>query len=343
MPSEKTTRDRHEGVRRRDTEVVTMIQLSTSSEANYLSRKEAGTGSSVAAIIATYNRRRDLEICLDALLRQSIPLDAIYIIDNASTDDTAKAISTRQEESIRYHRLSENTGSAGGFRMGMELAYADGFKWFWITDNDSIPAVDSLEKLLDAARLQPDVMALAPTKICTNDNHILACDSIWDHTTGTLSTPTIDDYRRLNCIEVDWVPNTGLLISRSAISKVGHLRADLFAFGEDVEYCVRLRPHSKVLVVTDSVVFHPEMGMGWPVPFASLKKLYFLRRNEVYLRLRGLAWPRLGLFGTFWQCLITSLNIVRRQDHRLRRLLVVALATYHGVIGRLGPAPRILE
>lgn len=301
------------------------------------------TEPSVAAIVATHNRRRDLEICLDALIHQTVPLDAIYIIDNGSTDDTPAMVAARNDRRIRYHRLSENTGSAGGFRAGMELAYADGFDWLWITDNDSIPSEDCLERLLSASEMRPDVLALAPVKICTTDGRVLNCDCIWDQESKTIRTPTKDDYQTSPLIEVDWVPNTGLFVNRRVIATVGHLRDDLFAFGEDVEYCRRIRRQSKLLLVTDSKVSHPEMGTGWPVPITSLKKLYFLRRNAVYLSLRGLQHPKMNMAEIAWQWLRTSFNIVRKQDHAWRRLMVVILATYHGIVGHLGKAPNILD
>src|SRR5512138_1855971 len=40
----------------------------------------------IAAVVVTYNRRDLLGQCLDSLLGQSRPLDALYIIDNHSTD-----------------------------------------------------------------------------------------------------------------------------------------------------------------------------------------------------------------------------------------------------------------
>ncbi|NLT75707.1 MAG: glycosyltransferase, partial [Planctomycetes bacterium] len=42
----------------------------------------------IAAVVVTYNRKELLTRCLDALLAQSHRPDAIYIIDNDSTDGT---------------------------------------------------------------------------------------------------------------------------------------------------------------------------------------------------------------------------------------------------------------
>lgn len=43
---------------------------------------------SVAAVVVTYNRLEELKKNIDMLQRQTRTLDAIYVIDNASTDDT---------------------------------------------------------------------------------------------------------------------------------------------------------------------------------------------------------------------------------------------------------------
>ena len=97
---------------------------------------EAGR-ETIAAVVVTYNRKGLLARCLAALLAQRHPLDAIFIIDNCSTDGTyddlltqgriapidgGESIKTvpRTEHStksveIHYVHLPENTGGAGGF------------------------------------------------------------------------------------------------------------------------------------------------------------------------------------------------------------------------------------
>ncbi|ULH17600.1 glycosyltransferase (plasmid) [Deinococcus sp. KNUC1210] len=64
--------------------------------------------SGTAAIVVTYNRRALLVQCLERLLSQTLPLERIYVIDNASTDGTAEVIPAH--ERIEYLRLSDNLG-----------------------------------------------------------------------------------------------------------------------------------------------------------------------------------------------------------------------------------------
>jgi glycosyltransferase involved in cell wall biosynthesis len=44
----------------------------------------------VAAVLVTYNRQCLLAECLEALLKQTRPLERIILVDNASTDGTAE-------------------------------------------------------------------------------------------------------------------------------------------------------------------------------------------------------------------------------------------------------------
>ena len=46
----------------------------------------------VCAVVVTYNRKRLLIECLEALENQTRPIDAIYIVDNASTDGTPQLL-----------------------------------------------------------------------------------------------------------------------------------------------------------------------------------------------------------------------------------------------------------
>ena len=45
-------------------------------------------------------------------------------------------------------RLAENTGGAGGFAAGIDLAYGLGFDAFWVMDDDSVCRPSALAPLL---------------------------------------------------------------------------------------------------------------------------------------------------------------------------------------------------
>ena len=107
----------------------------------------------VIAIIVTYNRKQLLEECLEAVLKQTVPVYKIILIDNASTDGTEMLFKNGERydlPQIEYHKMSENLGGSGGFYEGIKLCREDTYSWAWIMDDDTIPNADCLEKLLKA-------------------------------------------------------------------------------------------------------------------------------------------------------------------------------------------------
>jgi len=130
--------------------------------------------SGVCAVVVTFNRKNLLLECLESLRKQSISLDSIYVIDNASSDGTGELLLENgyigelspmdhprtwskcysiynfvdgENIDLHYVRLAQNTGGAGGFYEGVKRAYEDGYDWLWLMDDDAKPVEDALEKL----------------------------------------------------------------------------------------------------------------------------------------------------------------------------------------------------
>src|SRR5688500_13373643 len=97
----------------------------------------------VSAVVLTYNRKALLAECLRALLAQTLPVDRVLVVDNASTDGTEELL--RAEgllERVAYLRLERNLGSSGGFNRGVAAAREGGWDWLWIMDDDAEPRPD---------------------------------------------------------------------------------------------------------------------------------------------------------------------------------------------------------
>ena len=105
---------------------------------------------SVAAVVVTYNRQDYLAELLPTLLAQTRPLDAIYVVDNASTDGTEEFLKEEYHDQPVVHvlRLDTNSGGSGGFYAGVRQAFLDGHDWFWLMDDDVTALPDGLEGLL---------------------------------------------------------------------------------------------------------------------------------------------------------------------------------------------------
>ncbi len=68
---------------------------------------------SVAAVILTHNRLSLLKRCVAAVRAQTRPLDAIIVVDNASTDGTREWLA--QESDLKVITAQANLGGPAGF------------------------------------------------------------------------------------------------------------------------------------------------------------------------------------------------------------------------------------
>ena len=80
----------------------------------------------IAAVVVTYNRFVLLQKCIAALRDQTHKLDAIIVVDNASTDFTGEWLD-KQKDLIVIHQA--NLGGSGGFHRGIKEAFERKFDW----------------------------------------------------------------------------------------------------------------------------------------------------------------------------------------------------------------------
>ena len=247
----------------------------------------------VAAVVVTHNRADLLDGLLDCLTAQTRPADAVLIIDNASTDHTRRLlddelVTSRARLPLRVTRTNENLGGAGGFHLGMRLAYQGGYDRIWLLDDDVSPAPDCLETLL--AHRQDCLMAVrqdrsgrlverAATRFdLRNPLAIRPKTAMVETTYGTRENmPPL--------VELENVAFEGFLVRRTVIDAIGFPDPSYFIFYDDVDYAVRARRAGfRIWAVRDAVVvrqldFDQQHDMdGW--------KGYYMYRNLFAVHLR---------------------------------------------------------
>ena len=244
-----------------------------------------------AAVIVTFNRSGKLMQVLDALDRQTARPDIILVVDNASTDDTQALVEARGRDdlSIRYLKLPQNVGGAGGFHEGIKAAYAQGANYFWISDDDAYPQPDAIEKLLSAIQEFEAQNQWRPS--------FAASRVEWtDGTLCEMNTPrTVWDWPRFvqpgkAWALVDSASFVSILIPRWAIEAHGLPIADYFIWFDDAEYTRRLSRSYPGIFVPESRVIHDtpdNRGVNFGlINDKSLWKFRYGARNEASWRRR---------------------------------------------------------
>jgi rhamnopyranosyl-N-acetylglucosaminyl-diphospho-decaprenol beta-1,3/1,4-galactofuranosyltransferase len=253
----------------------------------------------VAAVVVTFNRSRLLLECLEALLRQSRPVDKIILIDNASSDDTSAILSSKgylTHPKIAYTRLSSNTGGAGGFHEGMKQAYELGFEWIWIMDDDAEAYDDALERMEPAFSVA-NIGGVANLTIGL-DGHPQVEHRGWLElrSSSQRAHRPIDSSTLTGNTVISFASFVGLAVHRNAIEQIGLPKRELFIKGDDLEYCVRLATLGPLILVPDSKIHHKDgvaanyvrrSRFGYVSDRVPLDKLWLN-----YFGLRNLLWIR---------------------------------------------------
>lgn len=216
----------------------------------------------VCAVVVTYNRKKLLAECLDALLGQSNLLKKILIIDNASTEEIKNYLNSKgylNIQCIQFIRLKTNIGGAGGFHEGIKRAHTEGFDWIWVMDDDAEPLPNALS-LAYPRIVENKYAALANLKVGSdglpqyNHHGWLKLNSNASYPVKAISPEDITPEE----IEVGFSSFVGLLINSKVVDKIGYPKSEFFIHHDDVEYCWRISFYSPILLMKDSIIVHKD-------------------------------------------------------------------------------------
>ena len=247
--------------------------------------------SNVAAVVVTYNRLELLRQCVEALQAQTTVCD-ILIVDNASTDGTARWLTSQPD--LHYRNTGSNLGGAGGFNFGMRWAVEAGYDYVWVMDDDTLPQPDALEKLLEADRILGGHHGWLSSKCLWTDGSICP-----------MNRQRVSPYKEISLTESDsgilpaqMASFVSLFLRREMILKYGLPICDFFIWTDDWEYTRRISRSERCYVVCSSTAVHA-MKKKTIVNIAKdtterLPRYGYFYRNDVYL------YRREGLRGWLW-------------------------------------------
>jgi N-acetylglucosaminyl-diphospho-decaprenol L-rhamnosyltransferase len=195
-------------------------------------------------------------------------LAELMTVDNASPDNSAEIV----KKEFPFAQLivsKENRGFAGG----CNLAWPQIKGRYWLLLNpDTIVPPDGLENLVKWMDSHPEIGAASPD-ILNSDS-----SSAFPGRRFPSILLTLLEMSRLHLLlpqklrgkifrgnywtgydqtDADWVPGTAIIVRREAVEQAGLLSEELFMYGEDIEWCWRIKKSGwKIGVCNDVKIFH---------------------------------------------------------------------------------------
>ncbi len=223
-------------------------------------------GATLAIVIVNF-RTPELTLgCLASLEPevQAVPGTAVYLVDNDSGDGSAERIQAEIGARgwggwVHFQQSGRNLGFAGGNNLALRdiLAAPNPPPQVLLLNSDTLVLPGCLKASLEALAARPEV-GLLSCLLCNQDGsprnavhkfpHPLreTCRALglpWSlpRWFGWANLEYVGWDRTKDAREVDWVAGAFMLVRTAVLRQVGLLSEDFFFYGEDTEFCHRIR------------------------------------------------------------------------------------------------------
>ncbi|HEV7333527.1 MAG TPA: glycosyltransferase family 2 protein [Flavisolibacter sp.] len=227
--------------------------------------------SRLSIVIVAYYNAHLLEQCLASVYKfiTNFPFE-IIIASNGFADAEKNELLVKYTD-VQWLDMSYNAGFARANNAGLRVAKGD---IFLLLNPDTIAIDNSIaqcaERLHNAKYVAAGVQLLdesGATQISGSHfvkgglNHLLPIpywgDFIrWAGYRMKVKVPGVQQAGRVE--EVDWISGAFLMVKRSAVEKAGLMDEDFFLYGEEVEWCSRLKKQGDLVLFGDLRIIHLE-------------------------------------------------------------------------------------
>lgn len=254
------------------------------------SRSAVLTGNPPVSVLAlTYNGRKYVDACLQAVLDQDFPRDQyeVVVMDNASTDGTADYVAAHYPQ-VRLVRNERNLGTATALNQAVTLHQHSPYLAY--LSQDVVVHRHWLGALVEALQSDPQARLAAsniyfkwwpefrPDDREAWPERVYVCDLTGYGVLDYYVKPFSPELAPIQVLAAD---TAACMVERRVLDELGDfLNEDFFMHGEVIDLCLRINSmERKVLFVPRSVAYN---ASDWQIKFnrrTLLKALRAARNN----------------------------------------------------------------
>ncbi len=235
----------------------------------------------IGIFICNYNKAEMAVKCVKSILDQTFGDTDVFVIDNASTDDSVSRLEETYGDRISVIRNEKNLGGSGGFGRGIRTALEMGYSYFMLVDNDAFLDSRAVEHLYSYISTHEDVGICGaetlylqdPKKIQDLGGKLDFENYRWGGVIGGLV-----ELEGNAILECDYVASCCVIARTEAVRKFGLFPEDNFIYWDDIEWCTKCRLSGyKVIVNGNAKVLHDMSGASKQNMFLK----YYSNRNRL--------------------------------------------------------------
>jgi len=227
--------------------------------------------------VINFNGKEWLPNCLSSLVNAMYPDFKIFVLDNASTDGSAKFIGDNYSQ-IELIRNKKNVGFGAAVNQGINIAAQRHFKYIVFLNPDIKVSPDWLDGLVRIMEEDSDTGMVMPL------HYNYSGDSIDGNISKILEKNL--EYRKnretgnlKERYDVDSVIGGAMMLRTDMVEKIGYADTIYFLYGEDTDLARRVIFHGyKIVVATKSKIMHWHRILHKDK--LDKRQAYFLFRNQ---------------------------------------------------------------
>jgi GT2 family glycosyltransferase len=274
----------------------------------------------VSIVISNFNGAGYARRCLTALQQLAYPAVEIIVVDAGSSDDSVAIL--RHEFPTVTIVPAGRIGIGEAINIGIRLSSGALLLLDYNIDEMAAPAF--LNRLVDVLQSSSAIGAVGGTRLVDGTSDIV--DSMGGIVYLPGYYPRIGRGLKYSDIahepfEVDYLGH--VLVRRTLLDEVGLFDEDYYVYGEDTDFCIRIRRAGyKIFQVPSAVTYHAVSGT---VGQGSVRYVYFFERAHMRLVLKHCPVAMLPI-GLIFTALIRMLYMALRVPTFRRAISHTSLA-----------------
>lgn len=250
----------------------------------------------VGVVTVTYNSAQFIDEFMTCMLAQTYEAFILYIIDNASSDDTLKRVAHYIDSRIVVITNQENIGVAAGNNQGIQASLEARCDEVLLINNDTEFGPKLIERLvmgLDAHHCHITV----PKMIYYDKPNRIWCAggqfNRWEaYAVVHYGMGELDQEKYNVACQVEYTPTCCMLIRKSVFETIGFMDEKYFVYFDDVDFCFRaMNAQLKMYYIPHAELRHKVSsstggeGSLFTIRYCTRNKVYFMKRNLKFFML----------------------------------------------------------
>ena len=204
----------------------------------------------IYTIIVSYNGIRWIDKCLKKLKKSNVKT-IIIVVDNNSSDETTNYIKENYSEVILLEQ-ADNKGFGLANNIGISYALKKNADYFFLLNQDAYVEENTIEELVRVSENNKNFGIVSPLHL--NGKGTLLDESFLFYTSYTKAKDFISNMilsqNKKEIYELNMVNAAAWLLPKKTIEIIGGFDPMFFLYGEDDNYCQRVRYHKMKIGIT---------------------------------------------------------------------------------------------